>query len=93
MKQNVEDELTLMEWIKTAERLPSLGTRVLVFGDGFTCIANLSDINEYDRSRARTRKDKYPIELKWQADSNCCYSPDENEEQYPYWSPLPKEPE
>jgi hypothetical protein len=61
-----------MKWISVKERLPEIGTSVIV-NDGKSDWYNISwryDRNKDARDRAKTRKDKYPEEIGWY--TSCC---------------------
>lgn len=79
-----------MEWISVDERKPKLGLTVLVSNGQDISMAYLEDINQHNRYKARTRKDKYPIKIEWQSEN---YDWGWYTETITHWMELPQLPE
>lgn len=83
-----------MKWISVKERLPEIGTSVLVT-DGKSDWFSISwryDYNKFNRDKARIRKDKYPEKIVW--NTGCCCA-EFNESSIHYWAEIesPKDSE
>lgn len=81
-----EDWIT---WHDVKDKMPELGECVLVTDGESVEIKYLYDRNARNRIKARTRKDKYPVDIIW-SDYCYCGCGDINNLKITYWMYLPE---
>ena len=80
-----------LNWISVKNRLPELHEIVLVTGKYLHCARSyMYDKNKFKRDNARTRQDKYPVEIVW--NEGCCCDVWDSGWEITHWMPLPEEP-